>query len=430
MSELHIHEPEGSGMSPDPTEVMRAHKAERTKKEYRDVLMKARHYKELAVMELAKFGQLLSDEAIKDRLQTFDMYLPIFRHDDVLEDSRFDANRLTRDISNIHDDLSIMYELLYDLSIKELQQLRTYVESHLREMENEARRYTARIDIEVNSSSMGDTVFYKDGPFPWYTKDNYFYADLGTAKMKEGSLLGLLASGISVTGDNVLVGVLHGDDLHYIAPYNLRNDVYEVPGEKQVKTYQIKYDESAKLDDTFELAHKDLQPKMESTYVGYTGKGKILLTQNYERQHIARSEDYAFHVDQLWEVSFYIKNGTYARFEFSREIENKNFKGIEITNLGDVRRILMRDDHQFAFNIHTDGEIWAEQRICSVSENRLHLPGGSLSHDFLVEEYVPGKEIEVELFLRTKSSQLEYPSIDSIALKELLEMEVMNNDLL
>ena len=58
------------------------------------------------------------------------------------------------------------------------------------------------------------------------------------------------------------------------------------------------------------------------------------------------------------------------------------------------------------------------------------MAGGALSHDFLREEYIPGEEVEVELFLRVKSNALEMPAIDSIALKELLEMDVASNDIL
>ena len=284
--------------------------------------------------------------------------------------------------------------------------------------------------MEMNSTSLGDTLFYMDGPFPWYTKDNYAYAELGKASFKEGSILGALIEGINVKAENVLIGVVDGDSVAHIAPYNHNHDIYQMPGEIIQHQHEIKYDEAADLRSTFELKTAELKPNPLHRYVAYNGKDKILVTQDDERQHAAQKDGYAYHVENNWKVSFYIKNGTYASFDFSKEVSNKNFSGTEITDMKAVQKIVMRDEYEFGFNVRTDGQIYAEEKICRVTDKKLYYPLGAMSYDFLIEETIPGKEKEVDLFLRVKSDGSEYPQVDSVSIKELLEMDVTSDDTL
>lgn len=397
---------------------------------YKDVLLKTAYYRDIVIKELAKYGQPITNENINERLNLIDRYMAIFSHKKRLPEEYFDADLFTREMAEIHQDLEFLYELLYDLAVVEFEDIKAYADCHLREIEKKTREYKARVDIETNSSFIGETILYKDGPFPWFTKDNYAYTDLGTVEIRPGSKVAFLASGDNLSNSNIMIGLNKGADTVFIQPYNYAHDTYTTEGSSTINSYEVNINEEVLLKNTFELTPENMEPNPSNSYIAYKGRNKILITQDREREHVSQEEDYSFLVDGNWEVSFYIKGGTYAKFEFSKNITNKNFEGIEIHDLNNIHRIRMKDEGAFGFSVKTDGEIYAEQVMCYVQDKKLIHLGGSLSNDFMIEEYTSSNPEEYQVFLRVLSDTEEYPEVDSVAIKELIESDVIINDLL
>lgn len=397
---------------------------------YKDVLLKTSYYKEIVIRELAKYGAKINDDNINERLNNIDKYLAIFSKKTRFPHEMFDANLFTKEMSEIHQDLKFLYELLYDLSVVEFEDIRAYVDAHLKEIDRKAKEYRARIDIETNSSFIGETIFYVDGPFPWFTKDNYLYTDLGIAAIRPGSKIALLVSGHNLSNKNIMVGLKTAEEIDYIQPYNHGHDTFTTEGGSEVITYESNLNKDIVLDNTFDLTPEKIKLSDDNSYLAYAGKNKVLINQDRDRQHIGRDDDYSFYIEGNWEVSFYIKNGTYAKFEFSRTISNKNFDGVEIESIKRVHKVLIKDSGSFGFSVTTDGTIYAEQKRVYVVDNKLMHYGGSLSNDFLIEEYKSKDPIKYELFLRIFSDSEEYPAVDSVAIKELIESDVIINDIL
>jgi hypothetical protein len=397
---------------------------------YKDVLLKTDYYRKIVIKELAKYGQPITNQSIEDRLKNIDRYLAIFKQKNRKPEERFDAALFTKEMSEIHQDLQFLYELLYDLAVVEFEDIKAFADGHLREIEKKTREYKARVDIETNSSFIGETIFYMDGPFPWFTKDNYTFTELGEVDIRPGSKIAFLVSGTNLSNENIMLGLIKGSETKYVQPYNYQHDTFTAKGSSAVNSYEVEINHDVLLKDTFELTHEALEPNSKSSYIAYKGRNKILTTQNKEREHVAQEADYSFLVDGNWEVSFYIKGGTYAKFEFSKEIKNKNFEGIELRNLSSVHRIRMKDEGAFAFSVKTDGEIYAEQEMCYAKDSKLIHMGGSLSNDFMIEEYTSSEPERYSVFLRVFSDHEEYPEIDSVAIKELTESDVIINDLL
>lgn len=397
---------------------------------YKDVLLKTAYYRDIVIKELAKYGQPITNESINERLNLIDRYMSIFSHTKRLPEEYFDAALFTKEMSEIHQDLEFLYELLYDLAVVEFEDVKAYADCHLREIEKKTREYKARVDIETNSSFIGETIFYKDGPFPWFTRDNYAYTDLGTVDIRPGSKVAFLASGANLSNKNIMIGLVKGADTVFIQPYNYGHDTFTVAGSSTINSYEVNINEEVLLKNTFELTPEKMEPNPNNSYIAYCGRNKILITQDKEREHVKQEEDYSFLVDGNWEVSFYIKGGTYAKFEFSKSIKNKNFEGIEIHNLSNAHRIRMKDEGAFGFSVKTDGEIYAEQKMCYVQDEKLIHLGGSMSNDFVIEEYTSSNPEKYQVFLRVLSDTEEYPEVDSVAIKELIESDVIINDLL
>ena len=394
---------------------------------YRDTLLKADFYRNRIIANLSKYGEILSDKAIQDRLEDIDLYQPIFKHENVKPGQLFDVEKYNYDMNEIQQDLEYLYELLYQISVTDLDEVRNFLDTHLREMEMEAKRYGARVDIETNSSKLGESLFYKDGPFPWFTRDNYAYTDLGEASLYEGNILGLIVSGVNVTHENIMVGFELDGDVQYITPYNYMNDTYKMPGDSQRKQYELKLSEDTNINRSFELKIPDFQPIQNNNYVAYAGHGLLRARQDGREALLKEDDVYDYFVEGKWNVSFYIKDATYARFEFSREISNKSFSGYEIADIRDVQYVTMSDANEFAFKLHTDGKVYAERSICYVREGSLYYPKATQTRDFLIEELTKGRERKVRLYLRVKGDGMEYPEIDSIAIKELIGEDVLDD---
>lgn len=397
---------------------------------YKDVLLKTAYYKDIAIKEMAKYGQPITNENINERLKNIDRYLAIFTHTTRKPEKKFDAQLFTKEMSEIHQDLQFLYELLYDLAIEEFVDIKSFAECHLREVERKTREYKARVDIETNSSFIGRTIFYAEGPFPWFTNDHYMFTDLGEVQIKPGSKVAFLASGHNLSNKNIMIGLSIGNEVTYIQPYNYQHDTFTTNGSSTVNSYEVNINKEVLLKNTFELTPEKMEVNSKHSYITYSGRNKILTTQDKERQHVSQNDNYSFFVTGSWEVSFYIKGGTYAKFEFSKVVANKNFDGIEIRDLNKVQKIRMKDEADFGFSVKTDGEIYAEQKMCYVQDDKLIHVGGSLSNDFLIEEFTSTEPKMYHAFLRVFSDTEEYPRIDSIAIKELIESDVIMNDLL
>lgn len=397
---------------------------------YKDVLLKTSYYRDIVIKELAKYGQPITNESVSDRLKNIDRYLAIFTHTKRKPEEAFDAKLFTKEMNEIHQDLQFLYQLLYDLAVVEFEDIKAFTDCHLREIERKTREYRARVDIETNSSFIGETIFYMDGPFPWFTRDNYTYTDLGTVDIKPGSKIAFLASGENLSNTNLMIGLTKGGETVYVQPYNYQHDTLTIEGSSTVNSYEVNINEEVLLKDTFELTPEKMEPSDKNSYIAYTGRNKILIAQDKERQYVKQENDYSFLIDGNWEASFYIKGGTYAKFEFSKAVANKNFEGTEIRDLNNVHRIRMKDEGTFGFSVKTDGEIYAEQEMCYVQDNKLIHMGGSLSNDFMIEEYVSAEPERYNAFLRVFSDAEEYPQVDSVAIKELIESDVIINDIL
>lgn len=394
---------------------------------YKDTLLKADFYRKRIIANLSKYGEILSDKAIQDRLEDIDLYQPIFKHENVKSDQLFDVDKYNYDMNEIEQDLKYMYELLYDISVTGIDEIRNFLDTHLREMEMEAKRYAARVDIETNSSKLGESLFFMDGPFPWFTNQNFAYVDLGEATFYEGSIMGLIVSGTNVTHENIMVGFELDGETKFITPYNYINDTFNMPGDNQTKQYEVTLSPNTNINRSFELKVPDLVPIQNNNYVAYAGQGLLRARQDGKETLLKEEAAYDYYVEGKWNVSFYIKDATYARFEFSREVNNKSFSGYEIADIRNVQYVTMSDTNAFGFKLHTDGKVYAERNICYVREGSLYYPTTTQTRDFLIEELTKGRERQVRLYLRAKGDGMEYPEIDSIAIKELIGEDVLDD---
>jgi hypothetical protein len=76
------------------------------------------------------------------------------------------------------------------------------------------------------------------------------------------------------------------------------------------------------------------------------------------------------------------------------------------------------------FDIETDGIIYGIKRQGAIKNNKLYFPEEVLTRDFFIEENTPGEEVEYNIFLKLIGENFEIVDINSVAIKEILSMEV------
>ena len=120
-------------------------------------------------------------------------------------------------------------------------------------------------------------------------------------------------------------------------------------------------------------------------------------------------------------VTFYVKDGSYIKFDFAYKPDYTNFSGTYIDNLKSVEFIEIDYTNITTFNIVTDGKIYADKKSGIIKDNFLYypdiLPGVS---KYTIIEYANDKKIPVNVSVSINGQNTETgPLINMIALKQL-----------
>ena len=134
-------------------------------KYYSDQIKKIDYYRSRIINDLAKRGIYPDDDRVNKQIKKIDTMLGVFQYKPVGRNEPFDAKKFNEDISAIYQDLKILYELAYELSIKDLEELQTYCEIHLTELKKMAEHYKYKTKLELDSTYLGNTVFYQSHGF-------------------------------------------------------------------------------------------------------------------------------------------------------------------------------------------------------------------------------------------------------------------------
>ncbi|PTY93098.1 hypothetical protein [Heyndrickxia sporothermodurans] len=392
---------------------------------YKDILLKAAYYKEQVTKEMIMKGMFPDDRSIQDRVDRIDKFIALFSHSSVKANMDFDTESFKKALYLIYQDLSFLYQLLYEETKKEYEYVRSYADAHLKELENLAERYRLRSKLEIDSTSLGETILFQNSGFSIFNRDNAVYVDLGVIEVQEGSTLAVLFDANNVDTEQSLLGLQDSDgDIYYAAPYNYMQDTFKVPGEPVTASYSFDIDENQIVNTSFEVSAEGLAPTEKNQYLIFGGKDQVLFRNDVGRGVITKDENNSFYAREPGTIELFIYKGTYANFNFTRQPEGKNFKGNSIEDLSDYHSIVIRSDGELAFNLMTDGEVFAVMKKGIVKSSKLYYPEQSDLRSFLVEEVKPGNTKQYNAFMKIINNNEEPVDINSIAIKELFALEV------
>ena len=392
---------------------------------YQDELEKLKYLSSRIAKSLALQGNYPDSDSIQKRLDSVDTKLAIFQHIEEEEGELLDVEKMNNDFLAIYMDLLILYNLVYGFTVTRYQETKTYVESHLTDLEELARRYEKRHRLETQTTAIGDTVFFKTNGFEVETRNCYSFVNLGKIQFTKGSRVAFLFSSRNVPLDSVLF--LTGEINVQCSPYELNKDYMIIPGEPSKKTYTYEPIDDIFPDDIQAININDFIPVSDYDYVIFGGKDTIQKKSNNVTQFIEKEKGSSFYfTDNTGRVTFYVVDGTYISFNFSSPLLSQNFTGTKIDTLNSHHKITFEYEGPFGFDYVTDGTVYATAENGIINGNTLYYPNADNLNYFLVEEYDKSDKVTYDVSISISNFiSDEAPDINMVAIKEARMLEAI-----
>lgn len=391
---------------------------------YKDILLKTQFYKERITKEMIKKGIFPDERIINEKIKNIDRFLSLFSYENVKPKEKFDLAKFKNDLALVYQDLVFLYKLLYEETVKEYEYTKAYADAHLKELENLSNQYWMRSKIEIDTTSLGETIYFKTGSFSFFNKDDKTYVDLGSVEIKDGSIVAFVFDAENINKEDATLILKNENEVLYLTPYNYVQDVLKMPGSPQANTFLYDLEESQIVNSAFEVVAEKLNPEEKRRYFIFGGPNQISVKTDFGKELVRIDQNNVYHIPNGGFIDFYIYRGTYARFNFTKLPEEKNFKGNVIDRLSPYHHVKMQSEEEAAFYLLTDGKVYAEMREGIVKDEKLYYPSSSKARSFLIEEVISGPEKKYEAYLRISNKNEAPVHINYVAIKELNEFEV------
>ncbi len=387
---------------------------------YSDEIEKINYYKERIIEAMAKNGEFPNDMEVKKRLDAIDNKLSIFQYRNVMSGDLFDATAFNEYMTAIYTDLTILYKLAYQCCVNEFEQIKSYADSHLIQLERMAKRYMLQTETELSTTSLGKTIFFQTSGFNIKEGNTVARIELGDIEVSAGSKLACLFEGTEISPSQVVFSFEGGGNC---SPYSYNRDLFTVKGEPSHTNYEYSTIEHDLM--TVAMDIDKFVPDRANSYIIYAGKNQYTVMDSYGNSREETLTSLATESQSTaGKITFYIVGGKYANFEFSKMPDSKNFEGTEITNMQSHQKITMSYSKGFSFNVHTDGVIYAARKNGIFINGRLYYPNATTMKDFLVEEYSNASKVTYNTSAVISGLLVGTPlRITSIAIKEMPSLE-------
>lgn len=361
---------------------------------YLDMIEKTTYYKERIMKSFLQKGMFPNKLTVQKKLDDLNVRLAIYRRKAVASGENFDADEFNTGMEAILQDLCILYKVALKLSVDEYNDLQSYIDSHLTELETFARHCERKAKFEMNNSYLGETVYIQTYGFNIVRENSTATIHLGKVNAPQGSKIACLFDGQDIQPDSVLFKF--GDK--YCAPYSLNNDSFTVPGVAEVKEYDYETTKDVIINDAQILKPEKLDAKDESDYIIYAGKSEVMFTPAsspastpihhfYEKKP---GQNISF--DEGGRLEFRVLKGTYIHFSYSVAPTMQNFSGTAFDTI-DKRdqKIILEFDRPFTIGFSTNGQIYAVKRRGVTEKGKLIYPYFDKLHTFHIVEHNCGK---------------------------------------
>lgn len=394
---------------------------------YADQQKKINYYYSRITQDLVRKGIYPDNDRIQKQISNIDSMLGIFQYTNVGKSEEFDANKFNEDMLRIWQDLKILYELALEITVKDYEELQTWCETYLTELQNMAKRYRYKTSTEVEQTYLGTTILHQSSGFDINNNNGVVTVNLGNISTEAGAKLFCIFEADNVLPQNVIFRLTDKDsNVLSCSPYDYNHDFITVPGTLSKNTYSVTLN-GMNVRTSFFCTPESLNGKLsyDNKYKLYGGRGFISF--NYVNKLYAEKEvGVPIDMPEGGIVTFFILDSTYINFEFSTEPKHKNFEGTMISEPERCQKIIIEHDSSISFDFVTDGTIYATCVDGVITDGELVYPTADQVNDIMIEEYCLGDKVTYDASIKiTNVSGGNVPIINSISIKQLSALEAI-----
>lgn len=391
---------------------------------YKDMLEKARFYKKQVIQSFIKQGYFPSDEEIQTALSDIDMRSALLDTYLSAKGSLFNTKEINFMFECIYKDLNILYTVLEDILLNEYNKLKLDVEAQVTELEQKVYNLKCRMNEEINSTTLGTTIFFKANNWESETNDDITTISLGELDLINGSEIALFANINNIEADSVYFKLESETDTMYALPYNYNNDVYTIPGKLGINRFAFNISKDLKVNGNIEISLNDLDYRNEYKILG----GQNLMKVTYKDSNIVSYEPFAsfdrpFSTDKECYIEFYMIDNSSITYDFNIAPNHTNFAlndGTIVSNKT-ITKVFIDAPSGFVCRFRLDkGEIWGSCTDGIIQNNNTLLYAGDWTlKDFQILEIVKSELTKYKISLILKSDKTIINYINNVYIKEV-----------
>lgn len=389
-----------------------------------DVSKKIKILEEEIKKEYIKRGEYPSINTVNKHIADIDPFKPLYRVKYMKAGEYLDAENLKNAQEKIQQDLRILYESIYEISVNEYLKLRTYLNTQIEELNRLVQQYTNRASILSNFNELGETLFYQDDEFPIIRKTDHYEIPLKDIKYMPNSYVGFIIEHINMEEGDVIIKV--GDN--HLKPYNVNKDKLIIPYlDREMHEHVFELDEKSNVSSPVQIPIKSnknnsMRINNKNKYIISSGKDKASVIIEGE-QHFININELNFEDEAM--IEFYLVGGSYIKIRSNKEFKYSNFdaseESIDINNY--VRKIKITTLPNTIINIDSyDGKIFAMRTEGLVINKKLYYNEYLHDNSFFIEEYLESDRVEIDTKILLYPSDNTSPKIESIEVKESLNI--------
>lgn len=392
---------------------------------YQDIELKINYHREKIIQSFIKKGIYPDNRMIQARLNSIEMRSSIFKNPNIKEGSGFDVTEMNNCIKNIYEDLNILYNLLYKITILEYGKLSNYINSHLKELNDTATMYLKRAELESYTTAIGESIFFQEKEFDVELSDTNSIINLGEVEIEDASKIACIANINNVDHGNIVFKFNNTTDTDVLLcnSYSYNHDTLLIPGEQQIKEYNYEIQDAQKINGLLEL---NISPESnEGRFLTLAGRGKILYKKADEDGEIIEETPVAINALNFSGhsyIDFFVVGGSSISFKFNKKPISANFNYGESTieNLDYIHHFFIECDDNFSFDFELDkGNVYAYKENTIANQDTFYYSGQVELNDFLVLQYLPGATQKYNAWVELYNTSLSEEDIDSLMIKKI-----------
>jgi hypothetical protein len=397
---------------------------------YKDMIEKLKFHKNNIINSFIKKGYYASESEIQNKLSDVDARLALFESYITKSGNYMNVKELNYCFEMIAKDIEILYKILEDILIKDYASLSVFVEAALTELEAKSEYCRKRCTEEINSTTLGTTVYFKANAWDISEEDEVTTINLGSIQLIEGMEISCFTNIDGIGESEVLFQFENNDpEKSFLAlPYNYNENSYKVPGEVSVNKYPLIMPTTAVTTDYIPITY---EINFSNKYKIAGAEGGMQVTyKNSGETHLFKfaNIDNAFVAPEDCIVEFFILDGNKVdgmtmEYSFTEAPISTNFslQNGEIALDKEAVRIMVECQKGLGmfFNVPA-GTVYASlEEPVIVNKKTLLYKGNWNIRDFVLREYVRTNTTMYDVNVYVKSTDSIIGKIDSIYIKEV-----------